>query len=320
MIRELVPHAEIRRLIWHGKQFLNAPPAAFPASPGFRRVGSLLLASGSQVRDLASWIETDRREDPDIRILSPREVRSWIGVIDPASMEIVAHTGSDGVVDIHALLHGFLAAARSGGTEMRFHARVTEIASRNGRVTGVRTEDGELHECDTLINAAGPWAAGVAAQAGAARLPLMTLRRHLAQSEALHEIDTSWPFVWDITHEVYFRPESGGVLLCPCDEDPIEPCDPPVDRNQIESLAEKVALSFPGLKNVGLRRTWACIRTFAEDRQIVVGPDPLLGGFFWVAGLGGHGVGLAPAPTSTTAPGRTPTPTVISGVAVVQQI
>ena len=40
MVRELVPHAEIRRLIRHGTKFLSSPPAAFPASPGFRRVAA----------------------------------------------------------------------------------------------------------------------------------------------------------------------------------------------------------------------------------------------------------------------------------------
>ena len=295
LIRELGSKAEIRRLIRHGTRFLTSPPASFPASPGFRRVGSLLLASGKQASALHSWIEMDRRDDPDVRMLSPREVKSWIGVVEPANMEIAAHTVTDGVIDIHALLHGFLAGARSAGAEIRFHARATDILTKDGRVTGVKIENGELCECDILVNAAGPWAARVAELAGAAKLPFLTLRRHLAQSGLLEDIDPSWPFVWDITHEVYFRPESGGVLLCPCDEGPIEPCDPPVDHSQIELLAEKVAVSFPGLKNVELRRTWACIRTFVEDRQIVVGPDPLLEGFFWVAGLGGNGVGLAPA-------------------------
>lgn len=295
MIRELVPQPELRRLARCSLKFFDSPPSPFAGVLGFRRVGSLLLATGKEVKELHSWVESDNTEGSPVQFLGPEEIRAWINVVAPESIETAAFTPSDGVVDIHGLLNGFLAGARSCGSEIRFRARVVEILTRNGRVTGVRTQQGDTFECDTLVNASGPWAALVARQAGARNLPFSALRRHLAQSGPLSGIDTTWPFVWDVTHGVYFRPESGGVLLCPCDEGPMEPCDPPVDNKQIEVLAEKVARYFPGLRNVEIRRTWACIRTFVEDRQIAVGPDTALDGFFWVAALGGHGVGLAPA-------------------------
>lgn len=42
-------------------------------------------------------------------------------------------------------------------------------------------------------------------------------------------------------------------------------------------------------------RAWAGLRTFAPDRQPVVGLDPGGGGFFWLAGQGGYGIMTAPA-------------------------
>jgi glycine/D-amino acid oxidase-like deaminating enzyme len=39
-----------------------------------------------------------------------------------------------------------------------------------------------------------------------------------------------------------------------------------------------------------LRRTWAGLRTFVPDRVLVVGEDPLVQGFFWLAGQGGCGI------------------------------
>ncbi len=108
-------------------------------------------------------------------------------------------------------------------------------------------------------------------------------------------VDPSWPFVWNISHEVYFRPESGGVLLSPCDEGAIDACDPPIDPSTIELLAQKVAVCFPGLRDAQMVRSWACIRTFVPDREIVIGEDPKIRGVYWVAALGGSGVCLAPA-------------------------
>lgn len=40
---------------------------------------------------------------------------------------------------------------------------------------------------------------------------------------------------------------------------------------------------------------WAGLRTFAPDRVLVIGPDPVVPGFFWQAGQGGYGFQTAPA-------------------------
>jgi D-arginine dehydrogenase len=37
------------------------------------------------------------------------------------------------------------------------------------------------------------------------------------------------------------------------------------------------------------------LRTFAPDRNLVVGEDPEASGFFWMAGQGGYGIQTAPA-------------------------
>ena len=43
------------------------------------------------------------------------------------------------------------------------------------------------------------------------------------------------------------------------------------------------------------RRTWAGLRTFAPDGELVGGWDPLAPAFFWVAGQGGYGIQTSPA-------------------------
>jgi D-arginine dehydrogenase len=297
MIRGLVPQPEIRRLVRRSLRFFESPPASFPGPLLFRRCGSLLLAAGRESSDLMSWVETDRGVGPEVQFLSAPDLKKWVDIASFENIDRAAFTASDGVADVHGLLQGFLAGARKGGAEIRFQTRAREVLTRNGCISGLATDSGERIECSMVVNAAGPWAARIAELAGATRIPFFAVRRHLAQTELLPWIDPAWPYVWDITHGVYFRPESGGVLLCPCDEDLLEPCDPPVDSRQIQILAEKVSHYFPGLKNVQIRRYWACLRTFAPDRGLVIGTDRNLNGFFWCAGLGGHGVGLAPALT-----------------------
>jgi D-arginine dehydrogenase len=42
-------------------------------------------------------------------------------------------------------------------------------------------------------------------------------------------------------------------------------------------------------------RSWAGLRSFVADRSPVIGFDPSVPGFFWLAGQGGYGIQTAPA-------------------------
>ena len=58
-----------------------------------------------------------------------------------------------------------------------------------------------------------------------------------------------------------------------------------------------------------LLSNWAGLRSFAPDRNLVLGPDPQDSTFIWMAGQGGYGVQAAPAASQLVADlvaGRTP--------------
>jgi glycine/D-amino acid oxidase-like deaminating enzyme len=93
-----------------------------------------------------------------------------------------------------------------------------------------------------------------------------------------------------VSHDIYFRPEGEGLLLCACDQQELVPGDPPVDETVKELLAEKIEKHIPALSRVSINKAWAGFRTLSADGRFVIGWDPKAVGFFWVAGLGGHGV------------------------------
>jgi D-arginine dehydrogenase len=164
----------------------------------------------------------------------------------------------------------------------------------------VSTRD-EVIRTRVLVNAGGAWANTVAAMAGANPLPLSPCRRHLFVSAPLHWVDASWPFVWDVSHDIYFRPEGEGLLLCACDQQETGPCDPPLDAAVAELLAQKIDDYMPALAGVAIKKRWAGLRTLSGDGRFVIGWDPEVAGFFWVAGLGGHGVTTSSAVGSLAA-------------------
>lgn len=198
----------------------------------------------------------------------------------------------EGVLDPHAIQQAVLDALRTLGVRVRTASPARQVWRAGGAVHGVELMNGELIRASAVVIAAGAWAAEVGRSAGAP-LPLRPLRRHLALLAPDRPL--IGPVIWRVDEEVYFRAESGGVLACPCDETPSAPGVPQTDPEALAVLGGKLQRTAPGLADAGVRGGWAGLRTFADDRMPVVGPDPRIRGLFWLAGLGGHGmsIGLA---------------------------
>jgi D-arginine dehydrogenase len=182
-----------------------------------------------------------------------------------------------------------LKAATGKGVRVRYNTRVREIHVASDRGVEIVTEN-ETIKANVLVNASGAWANVIAEMAGARQLPLRPCRRHLFVSPPTRWVDPNWPFVWDVSHDIYFRPEGEGLLLCACDQTELTPGDPPVDESVKELLAEKIERFMPGLSDISISRGWAGFRTLTPDGRFVIGWDGQVEHFFWVAGLGGHGM------------------------------
>jgi glycine/D-amino acid oxidase-like deaminating enzyme len=202
---------------------------------------------------------------------------------------------TDGLIDIHALLRHCAEGARSLGARLRFGCQVEEIHAE-GDGFHVVTDQGPIG-ARTLVNAAGGWAGEIGRMAGGRPIPFAPLRRHLVWSKAPYPADR--PYTWWADRPLYLRPESGGVLLCACEEQevsvPARGLQPGTDDSVLEALAASLRALDPSLAEAPIARFWCGLRTFAPDRRFVLGPDPVNPRLFWVAGLGGHGMtsGLA---------------------------
>jgi D-arginine dehydrogenase len=289
MIRQCVPDPELARLTRDGAAFLRNLPGDFPGPVSFKQNGSLLLGSGKGWDKLRQDTEIGRSLGVDAVLWTPEQAKTHVSVLKKAEFDGAVWCATDGIIDIHALLSGYLKAAAEKGLRIRYGSAVQAVDSLNNNGWAVMI-DGETINTKILVNASGAWANSIAKMAGAAELPLRPCRRHLFVSPPLDWIDHNWPFVWDVSHDIYFRPEGEGLLLCACDQQELPPGDPPVDETVKELLAEKIEKHIPSLSRVSINKGWTGFRTLSADGRFVVGWDSKVKNFFWVAGLGGHGV------------------------------
>lgn len=267
-----------------GTAFLRNPPPGFAGSPLLQPTGGFLLGSEADDRRLA-LLRRNALAAGVYTYPAPRgEVVERIPFLDGAPFLSALACPLDGLVDIHLLLTSYLK-----GVAVKTGAEVTAFERRGRRIRAVRA-GGEVFPADAVVNAAGPWASAVATLAGASPLRLHPRRRHLLHTGPLPGLAPELPYAWCLEPEVYFRRESGGLLLSPCDEEAHPPEPPAAHPDAPLWLAERLKAAAPRMADFPVGRVWAGLRTFSPDGRFVIGRDGALENFFWVAGLGGHGM------------------------------
>ncbi len=287
MVRQVVSDILIAGLALEGGRALRS--LADSGCLDFEENGSLLLASGERVKSLEREASIAGGSGLETQTWSREAAIERISVLEGADFEMGCYCPTDGIVDVAGLLDHYLRGARDAGAQVILEGEAVAVLVEGGRVAGIRTASQTIRS-QAVINAAGAWAGVFAEKAGATNIPIRALRRHLMFTGPFERSSRSWPFVWDVSHEVYFRPESDGLLFSPCDEVEVPPGIPEEDPQALELLSEKLNRHLPGLSDIPIARTWSGLRVFAPDGRFVIGPDPALPGFFWVAALGGHGV------------------------------
>ena len=288
ILRTLSPDPLTTRIALSGAGFLREPPRGFSDVPLLDPRGLVLAAGADFAGKLVEWVKEQGR---DLRVeeLSKARLRALAPAL--ASDVAVAHYfPEEGQIDIAALVAGFVSGARSGGVTLRRGCRVESLLREGGRVVGARLRGGEEIRAETTVLAAGGWAGGLGRAAGS-RVELRPTRRHLMVTAPDRAVDRRWPVVWRLGEEqFYFRPESGGLLLCACDVSDVNPDRCTTDADVREAIATQTARHLPAFAAAGVAHFWCGMRTFTRDGRFAIGPDPNLDGLFWVAGLGGSGM------------------------------
>ncbi|MGD0470792.1 MAG: FAD-dependent oxidoreductase [Terriglobales bacterium] len=274
----------LRKLAIEGVQRLRAKTVA--GSPVLRQSGGLYLTHG-EPHPPAEWCAQLHEHCVPSELLPAAKARQRFPFLSRFEFDHALFCPTDGIVDIHALLSDLLAEARHAGFEIITDCACESLIVDGSVVRGVRTPRGEVG-ARTVVDGAGAWAGCLGRES--APLPLKRLRRHLFVSGDSRLLPDDAPLVWDLDVGYYVRPEGAGLLLCPCDETEHPPGIPEVDPEADNLLVDKLLKHAPGLADISLRRSWACLRTFAPDRLPIIGWDPDIDGLFHVSGLGGFGM------------------------------
>jgi D-arginine dehydrogenase len=282
----------IRALSRASEAFFLDPGDGFASHPILSHRGTLFVARPDQMESVSA-LEADLGPDADVTRLTPAELHALCPLLRESYMAGGLLDDSAQDIDVDALHRGYLRRFARDGGELRCNAPVRGLI-RDGAGWIVELGDDSVR-AGMVINAAGAWADGLGALAGAAPIGLVPKRRSAAIIAAPDGFDPSgMRMVVDIDEAFYLKPEAGKLLISPADETPSPACDAQPEEIDIAIAVDRVETAFD-LQVRRIEHKWAGLRSFVADKCPVVGFDPAVPGFFWLAGQGGYGIQSAPA-------------------------
>jgi D-arginine dehydrogenase len=279
---------QVRALTRATRPFLASPPAGFAMQPILTPRGATLIGNAAQADDVRALYEAIVPFTRDIELHDAARLQASVPVLKPAFAQIGLHEPGAADIDVNELHQGFLRGLRARGGQLRLNVDVRAIGRDAG---GWQVDDGErMFRAPLLLNATGAWVDQVAALAGVAPIGIVPKRRSAFVFDPPEHVDTAhWPFINAFDETFYFKPDAGLLLGSCANADPVAPHD-------VQPEEYDIALGIHNIEQATTmtirrpRRTWAGLRSFVADGDLVGGFAPDAPGFYWVAAQGGYGI------------------------------
>lgn len=279
---------QVRALSRASEPFFQNPPPGFADAPLLTPRGLLTVAGPDDMHHLdEAWATLQHTSPRGVRLTAAAALAMVPALRhDKVSAAIFEPDSFD--MDVHAIHQGYLRGFKHAGGSLVCDAEVVAIERRGG-LWHVRTAAGAGYAAPVLINAAGAWCDAVAQLAGVAPIGLVPKRRTAFTFVPPAGSDTArWPLLLAADESFYMKPDAGALLASPVNEDPTQPQD--VQPEELDIALGLHAIETWTTLTPRPTHTWAGLRSFVADGDLVGGFDPVAPGFFWCAAQGGYGI------------------------------
>jgi 4-methylaminobutanoate oxidase (formaldehyde-forming) len=267
---------------------------------GFKPVGFIELAAGEdrleEYRRVAAF---NRLHGMDIHELSPSEVKDLFPLAQVDNISAGFYAENDGRINPVDVTMALAKGARMRGVQIFQNTPVTGVLTRNGAVTGVRTQRGEIRS-EFVVNCAGMWARQLGEQSGVT-IPNQAAEHYYLITDKIDGISADFPVLEDPSVNAYFREETGGLMIGLFEPD----CAPwkvggipddfsfgeiPPDWERLTPFIERAMARVPISMETGIRQFFCGPESFTPDLGPVIGEAPELRNYFVAAGLNSVGI------------------------------
>lgn len=263
---------------------------------GLTEPGYLYLATPAGSAVLHENHAIQKAHGVDVALLEPTALKArfpWL-CTDGLVLGSLGLSG-EGWFDGYGLMQALRKKAIAQGTRY-LQAEATGLHRSGRNISAVQLGQGESLPCDMVVNAAGPWAARVAAWAGI-DLPVRARRRSVFNFSCPEPLPRC-PLVID-TSGIWFRPEGQQFIsgFAPAAHEDLDDLPLEVPHEAFESFIwPTLAARVPAFEALRMKSAWAGYYEMnLFDHNAILGLHPDCVNLYFANGFSGHGLQQCPA-------------------------
>ncbi len=298
LVGQLRGSLSLARMMMNSVDLYRTLGAEVGLETGWHEVGSLRLASSTErMEELARQAGWAKTFGLPLELVSAQEAQRMFPPMSTDGVLGAAYLPTDGYIDPSQLTFALVEGARRRGAEINEGTRVTAIETAGGGVKRVITDKGPI-DTELVVNAGGMFAAEIGRLVGV-NVPLIPMA-HEYLITTPSGLPRDMPTMRDPSLLVYYRPESGGLIMGGYEREPKPwgldgiPADfngklLEADWDRFEPLMTNAIVRTPSLKDASVVRLVNGPEAFTPDGEFILGPTEVRG--FWVAaGFCAHGL------------------------------
>ncbi|MES3001281.1 MAG: FAD-dependent oxidoreductase [Pseudomonadota bacterium] len=300
LVGQMRPNRTMTQMSKYGIELYASLEAETGLATGWKQCGSVNVAkTPERMKVLRKQLAMARSFGVECQEISPGEAGERYPVMRTDDLQGALWLPGDGKANPADLCMSLAKGARNRGVKIVEDIEVTGVLTDNGRVTGVRTAQGDVR-CEVVVNCGGQWARQFGALAGV-NVPLYSAEHFYIVTGKIEGVHPMLPVMRDPDGFIYYKEEVGGLVMGgfepqakPWKMDPIPSTFQfqllDEDWDQFEILMTNAMHRTPCLETAEIKMLLNGPESFTPDGNFILGEAPELRNYFVCAGFNSAGI------------------------------
>ncbi len=303
LVSQLGPSAAITKIRKYTLDLYKELEKKVDHSAGLRLNGALSIAQNKERwQELQRQATTAQLYNVDVQILDKNQIKKDYEIINTEEVIGGILMPGDGAADPSGVTHMLAKAARLEGAKIFEQSPVSEILTKNGKISGVIV-NGQKIECEYIVLASGMWSRQIGEKIGVS-IPLYPAEHFYIITEPIKNLSKTLPVIRDFDNRTYIKEDAGKILVGIFEGNSIPAWNKtnvvPEDFSfgefqenfeHFEPYLNSAVKRFPVLETAGIRKFFAGPESFTPDTNTLLGEVPEVKNFFVCCGLNSIGIG-----------------------------
>ena len=302
LVGQLRATQNLTRLAQYTSTLLQELEAETGQATGFKQTGSVSIANNAErFEELKRGASMAKCFGLEVAVITPREAADLWPLMNASDLVGGVYLPGDGQTNPTDTTQAYAKGAKMRGARIFENVKVTGIHQKDGQVSGVSTEYGDI-QSEYVVNCAGMWARQVGRLAGVS-VPLHAAEHFYVVTEPIAGLASGLPTLRDPGSATYFKEEVGCVLagFFELQAKPWGRGGAAIpedfafgtfgeDWDHLEDVFNKAMRRLPALETAGIKLFLNGPESFTPDDRYHLGEAPELKHFYVAAGFNSIGI------------------------------